>query len=120
MFVFYRDGIHKMKKIFLCVLGALALSGCATKQYPQVPSVTSEESSLMTCDDVKLEIAKTRSLQREIEITGDFDERTILGAIGDLGIGNGIAKSDAQEKGARRLQQLQSLETVKCHSLINY
>jgi hypothetical protein len=109
-----------MKRVFLCVLGAMTLAGCATKQYPQVPSVTSEESSLMTCNDVKLEVAKTRSLQREIEITGEFDERTILGAVGDIGIGNGLAKSDAQDKVSRRLQQLQSLETIKCHSLINY
>lgn len=84
------------------------------KQYPQAPSVTSEESAALDCAAIKQEIAKTHSIQNEIETTGQFDGRTVLGALGDFGIGNGMAKSEARKKAQARLQQLESLKTVKC------
>ena len=43
------------------------------------------------------EIAKTRSVQQEIEATGEFDGRTVLGFLGDFGIGNGMAKGEARK-----------------------
>jgi hypothetical protein len=48
------------------------MAGCATKQYPQAANVTGPESSAMDCKAVALEIAKTRSVQQEIEETGDL------------------------------------------------
>lgn len=103
-----------MKKMMMVATGLFLLAGCATKQYPQASSVTSEEVSAMDCKAVQLEIAKTHSIQNEIEKTGDFDGRTVLGALGDFGIGNGMAKSEARKKAQSRLEQLESLKTVKC------
>ncbi|WP_338659216.1 hypothetical protein [Yersinia intermedia] len=96
--------------------GIFLLAGCATKQYPQASSVTGEEVTAMDCKSVQLEIAKTHSIQNEIEKTGDFDGRTVLGALGDFGIGNGMAKSEARRKAQARLEQLESLKSVKCQS----
>ncbi|HCD1330116.1 TPA: hypothetical protein M9Y74_004946 [Klebsiella variicola subsp. variicola] len=103
-----------MKILMIVIAGVLAISGCATKQYPQAPSVTSEESAALDCNAIKQEIAKTHSIQNEIETTGQFDGRTVLGALGDFGIGNGMAKSEARRKAQARLQQLESLKIVKC------
>lgn len=106
-----------MKKLMMVIAGMFVISGCATKQYPQAPSVTSEESAALDCAAIKQEIAKTHSIQNEIETTGQFDGRTVLGALGalgDFGIGNGMAKSEARKKAQARLQQLESLKTVKC------
>ncbi|KLE46535.1 lipoprotein [Klebsiella aerogenes] len=103
-----------MKKLMMVVAGMFVISGCATKQYPQAPSVTSEESAALDCAAIKQEIAKTHSIQNEIETTGQFDGRTVMGALGDFGIGNGMAKSEARKKAQARLQQLESLKTVKC------
>lgn len=103
-----------MKKLMMIIAGMFVISGCATKQYPQAPSVTSEESAALDCAAIKQEIAKTHSIQNEIETTGQFDGRTVLGALGDFGIGNGMAKSEARKKAQARLQQLESLKTVKC------
>ncbi|MCF6689012.1 hypothetical protein [Raoultella terrigena] len=102
-----------MKKMMVVAFTVL-LGGCATKQYPQAPAVTGEESAALDCTAIKQEIAKTHSIQSEIETTGQFDGRTVLGALGDFGIGNGMAKSDARKKAQARLQQLESLKTVKC------
>ncbi|MCM7687612.1 hypothetical protein M8S61_08150 [Enterobacter asburiae] len=95
-------------------LSLLFVSGCATKQYPQAPSVTSEEASALDCKAVTQEIAKMHSVQTEINTTGEFDGRTVLGVLGDFGIGNGIAKTEAQKKATARLTQLESLKTAKC------
>ncbi|EAX8842137.1 hypothetical protein BU347_23230, partial [Salmonella enterica] len=71
-------------------------------------------SSAMDCKAVALEIAKTRSVQQEIEATGEFDGRTVLGFLGDFGIGNGMAKGEARKKAANRLNQLEALKAAKC------
>lgn len=68
----------------------------------------------MNCHDIKTEIAKTRSIEQEIEKTGEFDGKTILGFLGDFGIGNGIAKGDAREKVSARLGQLMRLQENNC------
>lgn len=76
--------------------------------------VTGEEASALDCEAVTQEIAKMHSVQTEINNTGEFDGRTVLGFLGDFGIGNGMAKSEAQKKSTARLTQLESLKAVKC------
>ncbi len=102
-----------MRKILiLCVL---FLAGCATKQYPQSPQLTPEESAAFDCRAIEQEIAKMHSIQSEIDRTAQFDARTVLGFIADFGIGNGLAKESAKDKAQQRLNQLQILKTTKCH-----
>ncbi|MBJ8873572.1 hypothetical protein I5412_01075 [Citrobacter koseri] len=103
-----------MKKIMVVAVAMGLLVGCATKQYPQAPAVTGEESTALDCTAIKQEIAKTHSVQSEIESTGQFDGRTVLGVLGDFGIGNGMAKNEARKKAQERLKQLESLKSVKC------
>lgn len=99
----------KATKITSAAVLAMSLAGCATKQYPQATNVTGAESTAMDCKALQVEIAKTQSVQQEIEQTGEFDGRTVLGFLGDFGIGNGMAKGDARKKAANRLNQLESL-----------
>lgn len=103
------------KSVLLVTLSSLFLISCATKQYPQAAVLTAEESSIMTCNDLKIEIAKTRGIQNEIESTGEFDGKTVLGFLGDFGIGNGMEKGDARKKVQSRLTQLESLKSIKCN-----
>lgn len=103
-----------MKNVIMIGGLILALSGCATKQYPQAVPVSGAESTAMDCNALKLEIAKTRALQNEIEATGQFDGRTVLGFLGDFGIGNGMAKSEARKKSWARMHQLEALQSAKC------
>ncbi|HHR6129247.1 TPA: hypothetical protein ACS72K_000824 [Providencia alcalifaciens] len=103
------------KSLLIAVLPSFFLVACATKQYPQPASLTPEESSIMTCNDIKIEIAKTRGVHNEIERTGEFDGKTVLGFLGDFGIGNGMAKEDARKKVQSRLNQLEGLKAVKCN-----
>lgn len=103
-----------MQKVIVVAMGVIFLAGCATKQYPQAPSVTGEEAGTFDCKALSQEIAKAHSMQQEIESTGQFDGRTVLGFLGDFGIGNGMAKSEARKKAQERLNQLEALKSVKC------
>lgn len=100
--------------IFTAIVMTFTLTGCATKHYPLATNVTLAESTLMDCKAINLELAKTRSVQQEIESIGEFDRRTVLGFLGDFGIGNGMSKSAARKSVANRLKQLETLQTTKC------
>lgn len=110
----YKEKGFIMKKIAFCFIGILMLSGCATKQYPQAPAMTSAEADSFDCRDVGVELAKAQSIKHEIDATGQFDGRTVLGVLGDFGVGNGMAKSDAYKKVDARIQQLEAIKPLKC------
>ncbi|MDF3917523.1 hypothetical protein P3W43_01495 [Salinicola salarius] len=103
-----------MKLILLVAAMTAALAGCATKQYPQAAPVSADEASYMDCQSVNREIAEVKSQQAQIDETGSFDGRTVLGVLGDFGIGNGMAKSDARKAAKARLNQLETLKVSKC------
>ncbi|EHG5339362.1 hypothetical protein J5N09_002645 [Salmonella enterica subsp. enterica serovar Javiana] len=101
------------KKMTIAAL-VMVTTGCATKQYPQAAVLTGEEARVFDCNAVNQEIAKARAIQNEINVTNQFDGRSVLAFLGDFGIGNAIASSDAQTKVTNRLNQLESLKVEKC------
>ena len=98
------------------ISAVLLLTACGTKPYPQAPAVTDEEAVSLSCQALKQEIAKTHGIQQEIKQTSSFDYRTVMGFVGDFGIGNGLARRTASEKAKSRLSQLEALRDVKCAS----
>ena len=102
-----------MKKVLLLAIPFL-LAGCATKQYPQSPELSADEKNILSCEDVRKEVVKQESVISEINRTGNFDGRTVLGFMGDFGIGNGMAKSKAYEKAEQRMESLKELRNPKC------
>lgn len=103
-----------MFKNMLIISALITLSGCATKQYPVAPPLSLEEANSLDCKGVEQDIARVKSTQQEIDRTGEFDGRTVLGVLGDFGIGNGMAKSEARKKAQDRLTQLEVLKVSKC------
>lgn len=96
------------------LIALVLLSGCALKHYPQSPKVSDEEALTDSCATLDKEIAKTHNVQQQIDKTGEFDALTVIGFIGDFGIGNGIAKASANKHAAARLSELEQLKTVRC------
>ncbi|MBK0091355.1 hypothetical protein [Erwinia sp. S59] len=92
----------------------MLLSGCALKQYPQSPKVSDEEAQTYNCAALDQEIAKSHSVQQQIDKTGEFDALSVIGFIGDFGIGNGIAKASANKHATARLNQLEQLKMARC------
>lgn len=104
-----------MLKPAILLLALLPLTGCALKHYPKSPEVSNEEAQSYNCAAVEQEIAKTHNVQQQIDKTGEFDALTVFGFIGDFGIGNGIAKANANKHAAKRLTELEQLKTVRCN-----
>ncbi|WP_336747946.1 hypothetical protein [Pantoea vagans] len=102
------------KQRVLVVLMTLVLTGCATKHYPQAAAVTPQETATLNCNDLDQELVKAHSVQSDIEQTGQFNALTVLGFIGDFGLGNGIAKYNATRKAEKQVTALQSLKAAKC------
>ena len=80
-----------MKRVLLLAIPFL-IAGCATKQYPQSPELSADEKNILSCEDVRKEIVKQESVISEINRTGNFDGRTVLGFMGDFGKGMGLTK----------------------------
>lgn len=96
------------------LLAVMLLSGCALKQYPASPPVSEVQKTTLDCASVEKEIASQQQVQQQIDKTGEFSALTVLGFIGDFGIGNGVAKSLAQKHADRRMNELKQLEKSRC------
>ena len=85
-----------VKLITLVAIVALLFTACATKRYPIATPMSSSEASLMTCESLEIELIRTEQVEQQINQTGEFDSRTVLGFLGDFGIGNAMAKDEAR------------------------
>ncbi|MDN8540125.1 hypothetical protein QZH36_01475 [Erwinia sp. BC051422] len=107
-----------MTKIVTLLSLLVLLSGCALKHYPSSPSVSEVQKTTLDCPTVQKEIASQQQVQQQIDKTGEFSGLTVLGFIGDFGIGNGVAKSLAQKHADQRMIQLKQLEKTKCSATL--
>lgn len=106
-----------LKSLCLAAI-TLLLSGCALKQYPSSPPVSQVQATTLDCSGVEAEITNQNRVQAQIDKTGEFDGLTVLGIVGDFGIGNGVAKGLAQKHADARMKQLKVLEQSKCNSFV--
>lgn len=82
----------------LIIIGAaILLTACATKRYPIATPLSGTEASLMTCRELALELARTEETYAAISNTAGTDWRSAAGFLGDFGIGNAMAKSEAEQ-----------------------
>jgi hypothetical protein len=103
-----------MKSFSLVSIAVLvAVSGCATKRYPIMTDLSPEEVALMDCDDLRLEEARIATARNQIEDTADTDWRSVAGFLGDWGIGNAMAKSDASKALREREESVRTARVQK-------
>ncbi len=103
-----------MQPIRTCIaIVALLATGCATKNYGRLQPVTGAERVAYTCRDIDLEIAKVQAFQQQVIEGAQFNFASVLGILGDYGIGNSMERSSAEASAARRLGQLNDLKAEK-------
>ena len=95
------------------ILAAVFIAGCATKQYPIEAQVAPAEAAMYTCHDIALELVKADQVEQQINATGSTDIKSVMGFMGDFGIGNGMAKSHARDALATRRAQLHDAQLQK-------
>lgn len=99
--------------LMTCAATFLLLTGCATKRYAIATPLAATEASLLSCRDVTLELARADQIEKQIDETGKMDYRTVAGFLGDLGIGNGMAKEEARKALNARRTGLRDLQVQK-------
>ena len=92
---------------------AVLLTGCATKRYPIATPLASTEASLLGCRDIALELARVDQIEKQIDDTGALDWRSVAGFLGDFGIGNGMAKSEAHKAVNTRRAALREVQAKR-------
>jgi hypothetical protein len=91
----------------------LLTTGCATKRYGRVQPLTGAERAAYTCRDIDLEIAKVEAFKAQVAEGARFNVASVLGILGDYGIGNSMERKEADASAARRLAQLNDIKAEK-------
>jgi hypothetical protein len=99
--------------VFAIILPAVLISGCATKNYGRMQPLTGAERVAYSCRDIDLEIAKVQAFQQQVIEGAQFNMASVLGILGDYGIGNNMERSAAEASAARRLGQLNDLKAER-------
>ena len=99
--------------LLTCLATGVLLTGCATKRYAIATPVAPTEATLLNCRDITLELARADQIEKQIDETGKMDYRTVAGFLGDLGIGNGMAKEEARKALNQRRTGLRDLQVKK-------
>jgi hypothetical protein len=95
--------------IAVCVV----VTGCATKRYPVATPLSATEAKLYNCRELYLERVKAEEVQLKITQTAEVDWRSVAGFLGDYGIGNAMAKSEADRGVAERISTIKAAQASK-------
>lgn len=105
-----------MKKIAIAAAVsavAISMSACATKRYPIATTFTQAEAAAMNCNDLRLELIRAEQVQAQIADTANLDWRSAAGFLGDFGIGNAMARSDADKAITTRIAGIRQAQADK-------
>ena len=81
--------------ILVLCLSFVAVTGCATKRYGRMQSITGHEKNSYTCKEIKVELSKVDAFELQVAEGAEFSALSVASFLGDLGIGNTIEKNAA-------------------------
>jgi hypothetical protein len=103
-----------MKRKNIVVIGLVVVAaGCATKQYPIATKLSPAVAEAMTCRELHLQRIEGEEIERQINETGQIDGRSVLGFLGDFGIGNAIAQNEARSALSERISSIRAAQVRK-------
>ena len=105
--------MNKFAIVATVAVVAFSMSACATKRYPIATQWSSAEAEAMDCNDLRLELIRAKQVETQIAETADFDWRSVAGFMGDYGIGNAMAKSDADKAIRARIKGIEEAQRTK-------
>lgn len=89
--------VARTARVAVCLAVLASLAACATKRYPIATPLGGAERSAMTCRELELESIRADEVRKQITDTATVDWRSVAGFLGDYGIGNAMAKNDAEK-----------------------
>lgn len=67
----------------------------------------------MNCRELELELIRSDQVRMQISNTAQMDWRSVAGFLGDYGIGNAMAKNDAEKAINKRVQSIHEAKAAK-------
>ncbi len=98
---------------FVAAIFSLGLGACATKNHGRLSPVSSLEKTELTCREIDIEISKVHAFLDQVSGNSAVDGRSVLGFLGDFGIGNAMERSAAESSARKRLEELNTLRVAK-------
>jgi len=92
---------------------AVALGGCATKRYGRLQPLTAAETQVYDCRDIEVEIAKVEAFRQQVSDGARINGASVMGFLGDWGIGNANEKNSAERTATQRMQDLLALRAQR-------
>lgn len=92
---------------------SLAATGCATKRYGRLQPLTPIEQQAYSCRDIDIEIAKVEGFREQVSDGARINGASVLGFLGDWGIGNATEKNAAERTATQRMSSLLALKAAK-------
>lgn len=103
-----------MRSILVVAAASAALvSGCATKNYGRLQPLTPIEAQVYDCQGVEVEIAKVEAFRQQVAEGAKFNGASVMGFLGDYGIGNANERNNAERTATQRMNQLLALRAQK-------
>ncbi|MBX3323701.1 MAG: hypothetical protein KF757_11985 [Phycisphaeraceae bacterium] len=104
--------MNRIVALISCV-GVITIGGCSTKNHGRMTFLSEAEKRELTCREINLELAKVDAFLDQISENAKIDGRSVLGFLGDFGIGNAMERNAAEKSARERREQLQELKTAK-------
>ncbi len=101
------------RAIAVAAIAALATSACATKRYPIATGFSAAEAAAYDCRQLAIELVKAEEVKLQITETAETDWRSVAGFLGDWGIGNAMAKSEAEKSIQQRITGIRAAQINK-------
>lgn len=104
--------------VLVAVLGTL-LGGCSTKNFGRMQPLSAQESAMMDCDALRLEVGRVEAFLQGVDTESQVDIRSVGAFLGDFGIGNSLEKNAAVKSANSRLAQLRQVQYEKgCYDAV--
>lgn len=91
----------------------IALTACSTKRYPMEAQLSEQEIAFMDCRDLHREYLRGQNLRLQVADTARTDWRSVAGFMGDWGIGNYMARSEAESALEHRMTSIRLAQQEK-------
>lgn len=97
----------------LLVVALGASVGCSTKNHGRLTPLSDVERRELTCREIDIELAKVDAFLGQVSENSKIDGRSVLGFLGDFGIGNTMERNAAEKSARERRDELSALRVSK-------
>lgn len=106
-------GCNAIKVLAISLIALSLASGCATKNYPIEGYMMPGEADALTCRELYLKQIEAQGIRNKIQDTANTNWRSVAAFLQDYGIGNLMARRDADRAITQRINEITMAQSRK-------